>query len=1324
MFTKQPSHNTNSKSNNPSPFQKRNDGTAFIQPKLNIGKPGDSYEVEADRTADAIVSMKDDRQTSFFSPSPLIQKQVRAEEEEIQAKEEDEEPVQTKLLVQKSEEPNAEMEEDPLPVQAKSDGGEVGTTSIESQLNSSKGGGSPMNGNVQTQMESGFGTDFGKVRVHTDSTAVQMNKNLGAQAFTHGSDIYFNEGKYNPESDSGKHLLAHELTHTVQQGATVKPKLIQKAGDDAGNNTASGDAAQEAPPYKLGKIELDPNSSPPLLVVPALPVPGFKKRNKNLFAGGITSQPERRNTDRQTDEVKIWKDNVRDNVHAKVNTLLSEAETKGHFVKDDTTNRKIFFLKPKNNKRDIRLVGGKSTLKSLFLLPEFDRSSEPRHHSVDHIVEYTLMNGDDAFSNFELLDFAANISSGGVVKGAWNRSVGKAVEALNKKKKNVSVPIPNLEEVRDKYQVKFNEIKFRGGVSGTPSKYWSRREINSGKHIDLMKVMKADEIEKENLRGTSAELVIYPLKNSGIPLHLSWTEGETVKKVNNTKWIPNFTLEEIIFEPSGGEHVGMIAGKFFSNHKYVETDAPLSLRLKKMPGVDYGGYIDRTDLESKLKQVLKFKPLSPLDILNVDLDPRKGLVAKGVVTQSSIEFLKNIAIEVGFIGKETFVEATLTKNQIELPDPFEVREASLSLRIGNKPSLTGGIDFEIKNVGEGQVKAKIDSSLKVSLSGKFNIASDLFDKSEISFAYERSPEGERSYTIGGKISLGKGKVKGLKKAEAEVIFGNGVLSAKGTAQPDIKGFEEIEMFLKIEKDKYEFGGKINLKGIVPRVKQGELELKVSKGEDGFKIAGGGSVTPDIPGMKGNPSLTISYNDGAIMIQGDVPFEIGESKASGQITVGITNQVVDENNQPTGEIAEEWTVYGKGKASIELGKNIVAEAEVVLQPDNQIIVSGKAGLDQNSQKPSDKEKKWEKTLFEIGPPPIILFVIPPIGASLTLEIDGGARIYASFTPPYFEELSLSLIGFNITNPSENQGEIVGKVFIATTAKAGFEMYLKLTATLSVLIAKISGYLKGSIGLEANGKARAGIEAKWSRKNGLEITDGELSIEAMAQFLAKLSGGIRVYLDLWLAEIDIWEEEIDIASVRFGDSYKVGIKLPISFKDGTPEIGSFDKDALTFPELSSESEQQKIIKQGAMEDDSMKPPPPPSQAEATAKVKSLDSGPVFTAVLDMDADEIRSLSNWGLISRDTYISWLLTKYKDMGWGQPIAAAKAKDNIDFEVLKRELPKVSDNMFVSREMIQEKAVSNFIEDHPLFVRRFGKSIIVNLLKSESNKEATISAE
>ena len=74
-------------------------------------------------------------------------------------------------------------------------------------------------------MESSFGADFGGVKIHADNTAVQLNKKLGAQAFTTGNNIYFNEGKYKPETQNGKKLLAHELTHTVQQGGSTKNNI-------------------------------------------------------------------------------------------------------------------------------------------------------------------------------------------------------------------------------------------------------------------------------------------------------------------------------------------------------------------------------------------------------------------------------------------------------------------------------------------------------------------------------------------------------------------------------------------------------------------------------------------------------------------------------------------------------------------------------------------------------------------------------------------------------------------------------------------------------------------------------------------------------------------------------------------------------------------------------------------------------------------------------------------------------------------------------------------------------------------------------------------
>ncbi|MEP6928445.1 MAG: DUF4157 domain-containing protein, partial [Flavobacterium sp.] len=138
---------------------------------------------------------------------PVIQPKA---EKEIQAKEEDE--IQTK------------EDENELQMSASADANPSDTSNLEGTLNSSKGGGSPLSGKVKTEMESGFGADFTNVRIHNDSTAVQMNKQLGAQAFATGNNIYFNEGKYNPNSQSGKHLLAHELTHTVQQGASIRKK--------------------------------------------------------------------------------------------------------------------------------------------------------------------------------------------------------------------------------------------------------------------------------------------------------------------------------------------------------------------------------------------------------------------------------------------------------------------------------------------------------------------------------------------------------------------------------------------------------------------------------------------------------------------------------------------------------------------------------------------------------------------------------------------------------------------------------------------------------------------------------------------------------------------------------------------------------------------------------------------------------------------------------------------------------------------------------------------------------------------------------------------
>lgn len=162
---------------------------AFVQTKLTVNTPGDGCEKEADVTATRVMQ----------GHSGLAGKIQRKETTNSTAG-----SGSTQARI-----PAATMTENEL----------------------SKGKGTPLPPQVHNYMSAAFGTDFSHVRIHTDSDATRMNNELKANAFTYGSDIYFNEGKYRPDSAGGKRLLAHELTHVVQQGKG--DHTVQRDGNDS-----------------------------------------------------------------------------------------------------------------------------------------------------------------------------------------------------------------------------------------------------------------------------------------------------------------------------------------------------------------------------------------------------------------------------------------------------------------------------------------------------------------------------------------------------------------------------------------------------------------------------------------------------------------------------------------------------------------------------------------------------------------------------------------------------------------------------------------------------------------------------------------------------------------------------------------------------------------------------------------------------------------------------------------------------------------------------------------------------------------------------------
>ncbi|HEX6426255.1 MAG TPA: DUF4157 domain-containing protein, partial [Niastella sp.] len=237
-----------------------------VQAKLTVSSPDDPQEKEADVVADQVMRM----------PDPVSMPAAGKEDDKLQKKDIDAEvpaaeiahPVVSRMIqcktamlqpkgitaIQRSsvgEEVGADMVSDCCGsgndinrkhislypsdvVQRSGRGPPTGSIQFEQSLSSSKGGGSSLSGDTRQFMESRFNADFSGVRIHTGSYAQGLSTQIHAQAFTHGNDIYFNNGKYAPHTSSGSLLLAHELTHTIQQGASQS-----HAGGNANNSAVA-----------------------------------------------------------------------------------------------------------------------------------------------------------------------------------------------------------------------------------------------------------------------------------------------------------------------------------------------------------------------------------------------------------------------------------------------------------------------------------------------------------------------------------------------------------------------------------------------------------------------------------------------------------------------------------------------------------------------------------------------------------------------------------------------------------------------------------------------------------------------------------------------------------------------------------------------------------------------------------------------------------------------------------------------------------------------------------------------------------------------------
>ena len=211
----------------------------FIQAQIKVSHPADKYELEADRVSEMVVNSpgaysSQSTAISGNTQGSLMQRMPDVKDDKNELKKPDEMDVPTisrmpvgekdQELHKKPAEGDTEEDEKTPTLQTKSAAHASPSVkpSIASSINRMQGGGTQLPKPVRAYFEPRMGADFSQVRVHNDAHAADTAKSINARAFTVGRNIAFGAGEYSPDTTFGRKLLAHELTHVVQQENAIR----------------------------------------------------------------------------------------------------------------------------------------------------------------------------------------------------------------------------------------------------------------------------------------------------------------------------------------------------------------------------------------------------------------------------------------------------------------------------------------------------------------------------------------------------------------------------------------------------------------------------------------------------------------------------------------------------------------------------------------------------------------------------------------------------------------------------------------------------------------------------------------------------------------------------------------------------------------------------------------------------------------------------------------------------------------------------------------------------------------------------------------------
>ena len=1103
------------------------------RPKLAVTQPGDAVERQADAMADAVM-----RQPAKGPATPVA---AAAPATSPTSATKGAAPVQRKA-------PGTEASG---PTSAQSDPSGSRTPDSPEALKARVGPGQAMDADARAFFEPRFGRDLSHVRVHNDAAAADAARSLHARAFTFGQHVVFAAGEYQPGSEQGRTLMAHELAHVMQNddmgvGAVVARKPKPPAAPDPAYADPNDISQSAIDPAKDKKARPD---------LETLNLPDLKARHFHLYkkrAGKSLKRPagyNRKDPKFATDQITKWDEKV---------------DLTAHYDKidfDPSVGSQTLQFRGSPAKA---LTGTPAVLRDQLKRPQWtpDGAWQSGALQVDHIVE-AQVGGEDAFENYELYTGKHNITAGPLLQTSINKNVSAYLAAVDKN--------TNKKLVSDYLQandINFKDVKGGGGSTKNPEKtsqFWSRDEIVKGKHLAWLM---PDPAEKPSDGTDAKRFALYSGTGAGYIDSFNYNKSKKTVSVADNGRLAGIDLTAIKITADLGKAgltgvIGTLEGNWaLPKTVKVKAGKKFSVGLKAVAGKPYAGAMD--NLPAPEMDVPGASPVSfeQIGVL------RGQVFADGTLTASH-ELFAGVKIPVRWRGDELAFEHTLTAT--DLSDKFNlpgitVDEASLTLMYGTKGlGAEGSLTFTIKGFGAGHLTVGMRTGKETPIlyaKGALTADRKLFDLAQVELGYTTG-EG-----FSGKGTLGitnPEKIKGIKSASLTVGYANSVFSATGDVIPDIPGLAAASLTVTYAKEQLQVTGKLALDEKVPMVESADITVSVTQAGDRWKVGASGEVTPKIPGLSG-AKLAFDYNDGTVLLEGSFKFEKGP--LSGTVKAGVTNAAVDDKGQRS-EKGEGGTFKAFGAADIDaklIPDKLTGTLKLRLAPDGTVRVGGGLKVEEVELFPKvpkgDANFIDEKIESPSVPVPGLGFSVGSVRVGVTLSATATFKAHAYIGPGKLKGVNIEVEEFDPATVNIDQLKFKGGGRFEVPGDAGATVGAKLNLNLSAGVEVV-----GSIGLDAGVSIpddkqpilAATTKFTYSKADGLDLSN-TLSLNINPALKFEVFGEVSAKLNLLVKTVTVWSKRFKLAEASY--------QLPVGI-NATGTVGYNSKTGKVTPESISDA-----------------------------------------------------------------------------------------------------------------------------------------------------------